>query len=411
MSSNSISVAGLNFSDQEREYGLRALLVYTFVMVTGFSMVMPLVAVHFVNNLGMAAALVGSALAVRQLTQQGLTVLGGILSDRFGARRMMCLGVLVRALGFASLAWTNTPLMLFAALIISALGGALFEAPYQVSIVALSTEERRPHYYLVSNLVAGVASTLGPLLGVFLLRFDFQAVCLGAALCFLLNFFIAIFLLPVIAAIHEENKRASGLMMVFNNKPFMLFTGFMIGYWFTSMQINISFPLWAEKLTGSQQSVGVMYALSAAVTVILQYPLVKFMQRYLSADKILIIGIMVMSISSGAIGFVQSFFMFLFCVVIFTIGVLMTRPTQQTIVASLVEAKALGAFLGFSSIGLAVGGGLGNVVGGWLIDIANARQMPVLPWVVFCAVGLASAFGLFRLSQSLPNTKTRVTTS
>lgn len=385
----------------QRQLGLRSLLVYTFFMVAGYSMLMPLVAVHFVNNVGMTTALVGIALAVRQITQQGLTVAGGLLCDKFGAKPMICAGVLVRALGFASLAWANDPTWLFVAMVLSALGGALFEAPYQATIVALTEEDNRQHYYLVSNWVSGVATTVGPLIGIALLQFDFAIVCFGAAGCFLLNSFIAMFLLPSLDTATEKGSSLSKLTLVLRNRRFVFFTTLMMGYWFTSVQFNLSFALWAQKLSGQQESVGVMFAISAAITVGLQYHLVKLFERKLDTRQILVLGLVVMSLSTGAIGLIDSFGSFLFCVVLFSLGALLTRPTQQALTAALADKNALGSFMGFSYLGLAIGGGLGNWLGGWLMDIANDPSLTALPWTVYCVVGLVSAFGLYQLDQPL----------
>ncbi|HEU4322875.1 MAG TPA: MFS transporter [Roseiflexaceae bacterium] len=392
----------MTLSDHDRRRGLNALLVYTFFMVIGFTMIMPLVAVHFVNNIGMAAAAVGLALAVRQMAQQGLAIVGGALSDRFGARRLICLGVLLRALGFASLAWAANLPMLFVAMVLSALGGALFEVPYQASIAALTTEETRPRYYSLSNLVSGVATTFGPLVGVALLRFDFQIVCLVAAACFALNFVIALVLLPPIEPAAQERSLGNGLGMVLRDRPFVLLTALMMGYWFTSVQINISFPLLAEQLTGSPDSVGVMFALNAGMTVLFQYPLIRLLERWLTFRQILVLGVVVMALGAGAVGLARSFEAFLACVAVFALGALLTRPTQQTLTASMANPQALGTFIGFSSLALAIGGGLGNVVGGWLVDLARAQGLPGLPWLVFCAVGLLSALGLFLLTRPQP---------
>src|ERR1043165_8791686 len=112
-------------------YALNALLVYIFFMGMGFMLVMPLVTVHFVKDAGMAAAAVGLALGVRQLAQQGLAVFGGNLADRFGARRIVCLGVLLRAAGFGVLALADHMPALFTAMLLIALGGSLFEPAYQ----------------------------------------------------------------------------------------------------------------------------------------------------------------------------------------------------------------------------------------------------------------------------------------
>ncbi|WP_299594745.1 MFS transporter [uncultured Microbulbifer sp.] len=376
---------------------LRWLLVYTFFMVIGFSMVIPLVAVHFVSNLGMATAIVGIALAVRQVVQQGLTIVGGLLSDKFGIKPMICVGVLVRASGFAVLATATDPAGLILAMILSALGGALFEAPYQASIVALTTEKDRAHYYLLSNWVSGIATALGPLLGIALLQFNFEIVCYVAALCFLANSLIAAAFIPTCRPEANRNSSASNLALVFSDKRFVFFTTFMMGYWFTSVQFNLSFPLWAEKLSTHQESVGFMYTMSAAITVVAQYHLVKKLERKFSTLQIFLTGLLIMSLTCGAIGFTTSFPLFLGLVAIYTFGVLMTRPTQQTITANLANDKALGSYMGFSSLGLAVGGGLGSWLGGMLIDTARVYQLSALPWVTYCFIGLISTFLLFKL--------------
>jgi MFS transporter, DHA1 family, multidrug resistance protein len=398
--------------EQVRRRGLVALLVYTFFMVVGFTMIMPLVAVHFVNNAGMAAASVGLALAVRHVTQQGLAVAGGILADRFGPRRMICLGVLLRAVGFASLAPADSLTLLFVAMVISACGGALFEAPYQASIAALTTEEDRARYYSISNVISGVATTIGPLLGVALLRFDFQIVCLAAAACFALNFLVAL-RLPAISVSADSRPVTHGLRLVTRDRRFLTLTILMMGYWFMAGQINISFPLLAYDLTGSQDGVGVMFALNAAMNLILQYPLIRLLERWMVPSRILVLGVAIMACGAGAIGFAHSFSVFLACVAVFALGALLTRPTQQTLIASMANPQALGTFLGFSSLGMAVGGGIGNAAGGWLVDVSREYGWTALPWLVFGAVGLASGLGLQLLtrSQSPPGRPDRVVDS
>lgn len=386
----------------ERQRGLRALLVFTFFMVSGFTLVMPLVAVHFVSQLGWAAATVGLALAVRQLTQQGLALVAGTLTDRIGAWRLLCGGVLLRAAGFASLAWATSIPGLFAALVVSALGGALFEVPYHASIAMLTTDESRPRYYALSNLVSGVATTLGPLLGVWLLRFDFQWVCLSAAACFLATFLIAVLVLPAVRTASAGSPLGSGYRLVLRDRRFLALTGLLMGYWFVAVQINISLPIMVERLTGGTDGVGVMFALNAGMTVCLQYPLIRLLEPRLSARAILVAGVLIMAAGIGAVGLAGSFTLLLICVACFAFGALLTRPTQQSLTAALADPQALGTYLGVSSLALAVGGGLGNGVGGWLIDHAESQAMPLLPWLVFAAVGLASAIGLLLLPLPAP---------
>lgn len=381
------------YSDETRRKGLRSLLIYTFFMVIGFTMVMPLVAVHFVDRIGMAAAAVGLALAVRQLAQQGLAIFGGLWSDRAGPRRMIVLGVLLRAAGFGALAFAHDLPSLLLAMIVSALGGALFEAPYQAAIASLTTAENRARYYSLSNTVSGIATTLGPLVGVALLRFDFQVVSLAAGACFALNALIAM-KLPHIEAGGTDNGFKASFNLVLRDRSFVLMTLLMMAYWFVSVQMNITFPLLVMRLTGSETGIGIMFALSAGMSIILQYPLVRWLEKHLSAAQILIAGVVLMAAGVAAIGFVSSFVAFLMCVAIFSLGAILTRPTQQSIITSMANPAAMGTFLGFSSLALAFGGGIGNVAGGWMFDKATALGLPALPWIVFAAAAALCALGL-----------------
>jgi Major Facilitator Superfamily. len=109
----------MNLSRPVRYRGLIILIVINFMMYAGFFMVIPLVSVHYVQTLGFAAVTVGLALALRQLVQQGVSVGGGVLADRFGGRGLITAGVLVRAVGFVCLAFADTPLLLFGAMLLS----------------------------------------------------------------------------------------------------------------------------------------------------------------------------------------------------------------------------------------------------------------------------------------------------
>ena len=112
-----------------RRRGLLVLLVSTFFAWAGFFMVIPMISVHFVDGLGWTAGAIGLVLAARQFFQQGLTPFSGVLADRFGAKPLIAIGMLVRAVGFAAMAFAGTYGLLMTAAIVAAIGGALFESP------------------------------------------------------------------------------------------------------------------------------------------------------------------------------------------------------------------------------------------------------------------------------------------
>ncbi|MGL4609741.1 MAG: hypothetical protein ACRCYY_08670 [Trueperaceae bacterium] len=68
--------------DTHKANATLTLLVNNLLMWGGFFMVIPLISVHYVEELGWAASHVGVVLALRQFSQQGITVFSGALVDK-----------------------------------------------------------------------------------------------------------------------------------------------------------------------------------------------------------------------------------------------------------------------------------------------------------------------------------------
>ena len=390
----------MDLSSTARRRGQIALLSMSFLMYGGFFMVIPLVSVYFVEHLGMAALVVGLALAMRQLLQQGTTLFGGALADRFGVRALIGAGVLIRAVGFVSLAWANTPGGLFAAMALSAMGGALFDAPSKAAMAALTAESDRARYFAVNAVVSNLGMIIGPLLGALLIRYNFATVCLVAAACFVM-IFGAVLLLPPVRVADGAQRMSAGLGMAFRDRTFVTYTALLMGYWFMWVQLSLSLPLVGERITGSSDTVSLIYAFNAGLTVLFQYPILGLAERWLRPMPILVLGIALMALGLGAVAIADRLPTLLVCVGIFTIGTLLSTPAQQTVAAALADPRALGSYFGVNALDLAFGGSLGHVAGGLLTDTARRIGVPALPWLTFAVIGLASAIGMSRLSDSL----------
>ncbi len=392
----------MDLKPSARRRGQIALLVITFLMYAGFFMVIPLVSIHYVEQLGFAATTVGLSLALRQLLQQGLTLGGGILADLFGVRLLIGGGVLVRVVGFATLAWADTPSMLFLAMILSALGGALFDAPSRAAMAALTGPDERARYFSLAGVASGLGMTSGPLIGALLLRFNFETVALGAAVCFL-AILAVVLLLPPVRVAHEQSSAGFGLSLALRDRTFLSFTALLMGYWFMWVQLTLSLPLVAERLAGSSDAVGAVYALHAGLTVLLQYPIMRLTERRLQPLPTLIIGVALMALGLGAVAAASDIPTLVICVIIFSFGTMLASPTQQAVTAALADQRAFGSYFGVSALALAIGGGLGNTAGGLLTDAARRVGQPALPWLTFALVGLGSAIGLAMLAETLQN--------
>jgi DHA1 family multidrug resistance protein-like MFS transporter len=388
----------------EKQRGLLTILADTFLMWAGFFMVIPVLSVHYVEGLGWSATSIGLVLAVRQLAQQGIAVYGGALADRISPRTLICTGMLVRAAGFASLAFATTLPLLLGSAFLAALGGSLFDAPRSAAITALTTPRERRRFFSLAGTVGGLGMVIGPMLGAALLQIDFAVVVLTAAASYLVTFALTRAFLPPIAPAARTGRIGQGLALAARDRTYVLFVALLGGYWFMWVQINITLVLTATELAGTSAAVGWVYALNAGLAVLLQYPLTRLVERRLDPVKTIAIGAGLMAAGLAAVSLAGSIGALLGCVVLFSIGAALAQPSQQAAMASLANPSAIGSYFGFGSLSMAVGGGLGNLSGGALWAFAQATGFTAVPWLIFGAVGAVASTGLFRLRRPVPAT-------
>jgi MFS transporter, DHA1 family, multidrug resistance protein len=215
-----------------RRRGLIVLLATTFLMWAGFFMIVPLLSVHFVDELGWAAASIGLVLALRQFVQQTLTVVSGALADRVGAKRLILLGLIVRTIGFAAMAHVTTLPALLATALLAGIGGALFDSPTGAAMAALTTDDERLQFYSVRGVITSLGMTIGPLIGATLLKVDFALVAYLSASLYVVALIVTWRLLPDVKVGKTDQSLTSGVKQVVRDRPFMILVALLMGYWF-----------------------------------------------------------------------------------------------------------------------------------------------------------------------------------
>lgn len=395
-------LAPTELSPLSRRHGLIVLLANNLLMWTGFFMVVPLLAIHYVEGLGWPAAAIGIVLAVRQFTQQGVGVFGGVMADRLGVKWLILAGLLLRSVGFGLMAWADSFPLLVVSAILAALGGALFEAPGRAAVVLLTLPEERNRYFAIQSSINSIGMAMGPLLGTLLLRYSFDLVVLLSASMYVVSAALLFIWLPIKGhAVQGEEKLFDGLKLALQDRTFMIFTALGAGMWFMWVQFSVALPLQATALAGTADAVSWTYLINAVLSISLQYPLVNLLSRWLKPVPMLGLGMLVMAFGLGAIALVPNVPWLLAAVTLFVCGSLLATPSQQTASAELANPVALGSYFGVGALSVAVGGGIGNLAGGYLYDVGKALAWPSLPWIVFWAVGLVTGLGVFWLHQRL----------
>ncbi|XEI32491.1 multidrug efflux MFS transporter MdtH [Aeromonas veronii] len=376
--------------DRARFWGRWFLALDTTLVILGFFVVMPMISLRFVDQLGWAAGLVGLALGLRQLTQQGLGIFGGSLADRFGARPLIVTGMLLRAVGFATLAWADSGAMLIFSCFLSGLGGCLFDPPRAALVIKFTRPHERGRFISLLMMLESAGAVTGALLGSWLLHFDFTYVCLLGAGLFTLAALCNWTLLPAYRLSVKPTPMREGLGQVLADRAFCRLVLILSGYYMLWVQVMLIFPILVKQLAGTTTAVGWMYSLETALSLALLYPIARFSERRYRLESRLMAGILLMTVGIGLVAFVSTLsgiFVLLAC---FYLGIIICEPARETLMTKLANPNARGSYMGFSRLGLALGGMTGYVGGGSLYDFSLQQGQPALPWLVLGTIGVAT---------------------
>ena len=380
---------------QARSLGKYFLLVDNMLVVLGFFVVFPLISIRFVDQMGWAALMVGIALGLRQFVQQGLGVFGGAIADRFGAKPMIVTGMLLRAAGFATMAIAHDPWLLWFSCFLSGIGGTLFDPPRTALVVKLIRPQHRGRFFSNLMMQDSAGAVVGALLGSWLLQYDFRLVCATGAVLFILCALFNGLFLPAWKLSTVKAPVREGLDRVLSDKRFVTYVLTLTGYYMLAVQVMLMLPIMVNDIAGTPAAVKWMYAIEACLSLTLLYPIARWSERRFRLEHRLMAGLLLMTLSMMPIGLVSSLQQLFMLICTFYIGSIIAEPARETLSASLADARARGSYMGFSRLGLALGGALGYTGGGWLFDAGKALHQPELPWVMLGMVGFMTLIALW----------------
>ncbi|MBI0060671.1 multidrug efflux MFS transporter MdtH [Gilliamella sp. M0320] len=387
---------------QVRKKGRYILLLDNLFIVLGFYVVFPLVSTHFVSQVGWSALFVGFALGFRQFVQQGFGLIGGAIADRFGAKPMIITGMFLRSIGFISMALATEHWLLLVSCLLSALGGLLFDPPRMGLTIKFTRPHERGKFISLLMIQDNAGAVIGALIGGILIDYDFQLVCWCGAFIF---FLCGIFNLIYLPAYHIAIGKApiiNGMKMVLKDRKFTHYVLTLTGYYVLWVQIMLMLPLTITNVSGSPSYVKWMYAIQATISLCLLYPLARISEKYFRLDQRLKFGLLLMSFAFIIIGFTSQLSILLSLIALFYFGAIIAEPARETLATVLTNPKAKGSYMGFSRLGLALGGFIGYTGAGWLYDLALQIGLPHLPWIILTLVGLLTLGYLEYLFKNEP---------
>lgn len=377
----------------------------------GFYMLMPYLAQHLSTGAGLAAWTIGLVLGLRNLSQQGLFLIGGTLADRLGHKPLIMLGCALRTVGFALFGLTTSLPWLIVAAAVTGFAGALFN-PAARAYLACEAGERKVAAFAVFNVFYQGGILLGPLVGIALLNAGFTAVCLSAAGIFaVLTVLQGLWLPSRRAPVAERRPVLSDWRRAFGDRAFISFAAAMIASYALSYQMYLALPLEVERVGGGESGVMALYALSALLGIAGQVRVTAWCAARWSRGRAISRGLALMGIAflppalaAGHLPPGWALLPLVACTLLLTLGTLAAFPFEMATIADMAGERLVGTYYGVYNLLSGVGILAGNLLAGALVDAGRATGAAGLPWALLAAAGLLSAAAVSRLDrrQRLP---------
>ncbi|MDI2131288.1 MFS transporter [Yinghuangia seranimata] len=381
----------------------QVLMVNQFAINLAFYMLMPYLAAQLAGPLGLAAWAVGLVLGVRNLSQQGMFLVGGTLADRYGYKTLIMAGCLLRTAGFALLGLAESLPALVVASAATGFAGALFN-PAVRAYLAAEAGERRVEAFAAFNVYYQAGMLLGPLVGLALLAADFTVVCAASAAVFAGLTLLQARALPSgrAAAADRETGVLAQWRVVAGNRPFVLFSVAMIGSYVLTFQVYLTLPLAAGTAFGNSGSTVTsgLFVVSAGVAVVGQLRLTGWAKRRCTPSQAVVLGLAAMGAAFVPLACTPPDDRRLVAAALFAtvallaVGGAVVYPFEMDTVVTLARGRLVASHYGLYNTVSGVGITLGNLVCGALWDWAGDHGALWLVWAVLASTGAGCALAV-----------------
>jgi MFS family permease len=374
------------------------------ISATGFSIVMPFLAIHLNRDMGISMSVIGLLFLGMAVAGAFGQIVGGEMADQLGRRPVMWASMGFRGLNFIALflalVLTGSIVLIASLLLVSSLLGSLFEPASNAMVADIVGPGRRMEAYSLLRVGQNIGWTLGPLIsGILIIFLPFSALFVVAAVtCISVSVVIFIKVAdPVRSAGPRERFHPRDLLKIRHNKLFMIFCLASLPLAIVLGQMSSTFSVFSVEDIGiAEAEIGYLYALNGLMVVFLQFPMARYIAHF-RMSYVLAAGAMMYAVGYLIVGFSAGVWMLVLPMIITTLGENTMSPSSMNMVAKMSPEKERGRYMGAYGIFSSFGWSLGPALGGVLYD--GLHTDPIALWGAIALIAMVSAIGFTYLGK------------
>ncbi|CAN7389798.1 MFS transporter [Knoellia sp. LjRoot47] len=346
---------------------------------------LPFLAVTLVEQLGASVTVAGWVLAGFGLATIPSRLLGGRLSDRFGARATITLGLCGTAVAQLGVAASSSLGQAVVAAVVLGLVFEVYEPASQSLVADVTPADQRPAAYGLLAAAMAAAGMGAGLVAAALARVDLRWLFVVDALTCLACAAVVLALLPGRSLAPVPNPRGSTRgRSPWRDPRLLAMLGAGTAFAVTYLQITIALPLTLSSRGLEPALLGLLLTVSAA-TLTAGQPLLR--RTVLGRDPFVAMAVGYAILGAGLLanGFATTTWSFVAATVVWSIGDLLLLGHAWSLVAALAPDGSRGRYLAAHGLSWGIAAVGAPLVGTQLLE----RFGPTTTWVAIAAVAAA----------------------
>lgn len=362
-------------SKKSKQFALYILMFNMFIAMAGIGLVIPVMP-QYLETFGVAGQALGFIIASFALGQFLFSPLAGDLSDTFGRKKLIIVGLLIFSASQLWFGLATDEWMLYVARFISGIGGA-FLIPATMAFVADITliEERGKGMGLLGASMS-LGFMIGPAIGGFLanvsLTFPFYMASLVAAISAIISFIILPDIKNAISTSPNEIKKRENIITQMKNSvktPYFMMLIIIFVFSFGIANFQTTFSLYVDhKYNYTPQDIAVVLTVGGFIGVIVQSVLVEKLFKRFGELNVILVNLVVAALALLLFFFVDGFWLVLIVASIFSTATTLIRPAVNTVVSKL-AGNEQGFAAGMNNAYMSLGNMIGPALAGIFFDI------------------------------------------
>ncbi|HEY4693228.1 MAG TPA: MFS transporter [Bellilinea sp.] len=377
----------------------------SFIDRVGGTLLFPFFSLYITQKFNVGMTQAGMILGLFSIFGLFGGMIGGALTDRFGRRKIIIIGLVFSAVSTLTLGLVNQFATLIPLAVVIGLLSHFAGPAHDAMIADILPEKQRNEGFGILRVVGNMAWIIGPTIGGFVAKRSFMALFIIDAVVSCVVALLFFLFMPETKPVRDEiHQKAESILTTFRgygtvlrDSPYIAFlvAGILMGLVYQQMYNSLS--VYLRDNHGIEPSgYGLLLTVSAIVVILFQFTTTRLI-KHKPPFLMMALGTGFYVVGFSMFGWVSTYYLFALAIVVITIGEMIVVPTSQSLAANFAPEDMRGRYMAVFGLLWMVPATIGPGAAGYILDNYN----PNLLWYIGGVLCMISVLGYLLLHARL----------